>query len=111
MFASTHVKFAFSIGFSALRMYAIYNKSRRVLALLLLMGIVNPCVSIVGLFAQHPSQLLMLLATDSIIARRSLSKRCHRHSEGVDSKANSATPLSISSCTFHVCRYVSHVGS
>lgn len=33
-------------GFSALRMYAIYNKSRRVLAVVLVMGIVNPCVSI-----------------------------------------------------------------
>ncbi|GJE93316.1 hypothetical protein PsYK624_094750 [Phanerochaete sordida] len=33
-------------GFSALRMYAIYNKSRRVLVIVLLMGLVNPCVSI-----------------------------------------------------------------
>ncbi|KIP07078.1 hypothetical protein PHLGIDRAFT_118417 [Phlebiopsis gigantea 11061_1 CR5-6] len=33
-------------GFSALRMYAIYGKDRRILAFVLTLGLVNPCVNI-----------------------------------------------------------------
>ena len=37
------------VGFSALRMYAIYEKDRRILACVLTLGLVNPCVNIVSI--------------------------------------------------------------
>lgn len=35
-------------GFSALRMYAIYGRDRRILSLVTVMGVINPIVNIVG---------------------------------------------------------------
>lgn len=81
-------------GFSALRMYAIYGRDRRILSLVTVMGVINPIVNIVGYLL---SRGLRILIDFSIITLRSHSKQCPLRLPAVDRAVLLAKDLT-SSC-------------
>ena len=73
-----------SLGFSALRMYAIYNRSKRVLAIVLIMGLINPLVNIVSRLSVPATGFSLV---GSITTLPFHSKQCRHHFKDVERRA------------------------